>query len=273
MSARFVLLMGMGEILSEVAIVDISESLFHFIKKYRPSGFDKIRKAAKTLFSKVAQTLEDIILIELEQRSRGNPQAWLDDVISSFSLCNAREINLIRFVVLLLSDGSELATKMCSWISDSFERMDWSLYPIVFNVIDVLCLIAENKGLRIDVMPILASLMNKMSLPGSGDLFVKRYCDLARSHSEYLMLIDINRAISSLRDFDVLIFFREMCDVEYEISGTAWNKAVTMLSCQKEDDSRLLKYIVHQIRVGLQRGSIDANIRLNCVIEKLNMKG
>lgn len=101
---RFVLMVGMGDLLCDTELLSTCKVLLLFMKKYNLRGLVKIRKSASKFVTKILQTLEVTELPDLEKLSQGEPSRWAECVANSFRCCVADELLLIEFLLRLLSD-------------------------------------------------------------------------------------------------------------------------------------------------------------------------
>ncbi|EYB87779.1 hypothetical protein Y032_0257g396 [Ancylostoma ceylanicum] len=146
--SRFVLLVGVGELLCDKEPIPTFKVLHLFMKKYRMSGLAKIRKSASKFVAKILQSFECIEIPELEKLSRGDPLRWAESVKSLFACLVAEELFLIQFLVQLLSD--EQLSSCCGIIANRYSSTTFLSNDCVLSSVLslLLAVISGTKGER-----------------------------------------------------------------------------------------------------------------------------
>ncbi|RCN38805.1 hypothetical protein ANCCAN_15280 [Ancylostoma caninum] len=146
--SRFVLLVGVGELLCDKEPIRTFKVLHSFVKKYHMNGLAKIRKSASKFVSKILQSFECIEIAELERLSRGDPLRWAESVKTLFACCVADEVFLIQFLVQLLSD--EQLSSCCGIIANRYSSATFlSSDCVLSSVLSLLlAVISGTKGER-----------------------------------------------------------------------------------------------------------------------------
>ncbi|KAJ1363290.1 hypothetical protein KIN20_023126 [Parelaphostrongylus tenuis] len=102
--ARFVLMVGMADLLCDTALLPTCKILLSFLKKYNLKGLVKIRKSASKFVTKILQAVDVAEISELETLAQGDASCWAESVMNSFPCCVGDEPLLIEFLLRLLSD-------------------------------------------------------------------------------------------------------------------------------------------------------------------------
>ncbi|KHJ97306.1 hypothetical protein OESDEN_02715 [Oesophagostomum dentatum] len=309
--SRFILLVGVGELLCEKEPLLTFRILYSFIKKYQLKDLMKIRKSASKFVSKILQTFESVEIPELEKLCKGDPTRWADVIKSSFSYCAAEELLLIRFLLELLSDrqlgsccgiianryssakllsnecvlssilslllavisnayeGGMLAAKLCEWTVESMDRADSSQCEVLFNALDVLAKISAESEVK-RVPAVVVKCINALPLPEKSGIFAKRCSVVARTFPSDFGAVNIERFASSASNRELLNLLSLLSDIDVEISGTIWDKAVEILISSNAKDSKLSAFVINQLAVGMQVRSPRALSRFKSCIEKLS---
>ncbi|KAK6730022.1 hypothetical protein RB195_006838 [Necator americanus] len=311
--SRFVLLVGIGELLCDKEPLPTFKVLFSFMKKYQLKGLAKIRKSASKFVLKILQVLEGVEIAELDELSRGDPSRWAKNVKSSFVSCVDEEVLLIQFLLQLLSDDElcscrgiltnrysnakfllngcvlssvlslllavffsindrkVLAGRLCEWIAGSIQFADETQCEVLFNALEVLgSITSELKEKEVDIPNFMATCLNALPLPERSMVFGRRCSVMARTHPKHFPSVDIDRFVSAASSEELVRLLRLLSDVDVEISGSIWDRALDLLVASNAADPYLRSFVINQLVVGMRNKSSQSLLRFKTCTGRLN---